>query len=156
MTKENSEVNDNLNFTRDLALFYFGYRAFIKQEDDLVLSYGIRQVHRRIIFFIGRLPGLTVNELLEVLDISKQALNGPMNDLKEKGLVHFKPNENDKRIKQLYLTEQGNMLDERMNENQINKMKQYFSESGDKEGSFWTKVMELYANEIGEKYVNRL
>ena len=66
---------------------YFGYRAFIKQEDDLVLSYGIRQVHRRIIFFIGRLPGLTVNELLEVLDISKQALNGPMNDLKEKELV---------------------------------------------------------------------
>lgn len=51
-------------------------------------------------------------------------------------MVHFKPNENDKRIKQLYLTEQGNMLDERMNENQINKMKQYFSESGDKEGSF--------------------
>lgn len=99
---------------------------------------------------------MTVNELLEVLDISKQALNGPMNDLKEKELVHFKPNENDKRIKQLYLTEQGNMLDERMNENQINKMKQYFSESGDKEGSFWTKVMELYANEIGEKYVNRL
>ena len=146
MTKENSGIDDNLNFTRDLALFYFGYRAFIKQEDDLVLSYGIRQVHRRIIFFIGRLPGLTVNELLEVLDISKQALNGPMNDLKEK----------DKRIKQLYLTEQGNMLDERMNENQINKMKQYFSESGDKEGSFWTKVMELYANEIGEKYVNRL
>ena len=122
MTKENSGIDDNLNFTRDLALFYFGYRAFIKQEDDLVLSYGIRQVHRRIIFFIGRLPGLTVNELLEVLDISKQALNGPMNDLKEKELVHFKPNENDKRIK----------------------------------GSFWTKVMELYANEIGEKYVNRL
>ncbi|MFG7388287.1 hypothetical protein ACGO3R_08490 [Lactococcus lactis] len=91
-----------------------------------------------------------------MLDISKQALNGPMNDLKEKELVYFKPNENDKRIKQLYLTEQGNMLDERMNENQINKMKQYFSESGDKEGSFWTKVMELYANEIGEKYVNRL
>ena len=28
-----------------MALFYFGYRAFIKQEDDLVLSYGIRQVH---------------------------------------------------------------------------------------------------------------
>ena len=37
MTKENSGIDDNLNFTRDLALFYFGYRAFIKQEDDLVL-----------------------------------------------------------------------------------------------------------------------
>jgi len=90
MTKENSGIDDNLNFTRDLALFYFGYRAFIKQEDDLVLSYGIRQVHRRIIFFIGRLPGLTVNELLEVLDISKQALNGPMNNLKEKELDRSK------------------------------------------------------------------
>lgn len=156
MTKENQEINDDLNFTRDLALFYFGYRAFIKQEDDLVLSYGIRQVHRRIIFFIGRLPGLTVNELLEVLDISKQALNGPMNELKEKELVYVKSNENDKRIKQLYLTEQGAMLDKRMNENQIKKMRQYFDESGDKTGTFWSKVMELYADEIGEKYVNRL
>ncbi|MEG1486896.1 helix-turn-helix domain-containing protein [Lactococcus sp.] len=156
MTKENQEIDDDLNFTRDLALFYFGYRAFIKQEDDLVLSYGIRQVHRRIIFFIGRLPGLTVNELLEVLDISKQALNGPMNELKEKELVYVKSNENDKRIKQLYLTEQGAMLDKRMNENQIKKMRQYFDESGDKTGAFWSKVMELYADEIGEKYVNRL
>lgn len=30
MTKENQEIDDDLNFTRDLALFYFGYRAFIK------------------------------------------------------------------------------------------------------------------------------
>lgn len=35
-------------------------------------------------------------------------------------------------------------------------MRQYFDESGDKTGTFWSKVMELYADEIGEKYVNRL
>ncbi len=34
---------------------------------------------------------------LKCLIFLKQALNGPMNDLKEKELVHFKPNENDKR-----------------------------------------------------------
>lgn len=44
-----------------------------------------------------------------------------MNELKEKELVYVKSNENDKRIKQLYLTEQGAMLDKRMNENQIKK-----------------------------------
>ncbi|XOW20176.1 hypothetical protein QK908_08585 [Lactococcus cremoris] len=57
MTKENQEIDDDLNFTRDLALFYFGYRAFIKQEDDLVLSYGF-------VRYIGELSFLSADFLV--------------------------------------------------------------------------------------------
>ena len=60
-----------INFDKNLALFYFAYRAFSKTADDLVENYGISKVHRRILFFVARMPGLTVNELLTVLDISK-------------------------------------------------------------------------------------
>lgn len=78
---------EDINFDKNLALFYFAYRAFSKTSDELVGKYGITKVHRRILFFVHRFPGLTIKELLIVLDISKQALNRPMQELTELGWI---------------------------------------------------------------------
>ncbi len=145
-----------MNFDKELALFYFAYRAFTKHADDVVEKYQLRKTHRRILFFVGKMPGLTVNELLEVLGISKQALNVPMQDLLKKNLLMTKPNERDRRSKKIYLTNAGQALDQRLTEDQIKKMKAYFAQAGDPTGEYWNKVMTLYANEIGQEYIERL
>ncbi|CCO09985.1 transcriptional regulator, MarR family [Carnobacterium maltaromaticum LMA28] len=41
---------EDINFDKNLALFYFAYRAFSKTSDELVGKYGITKVHRRILF----------------------------------------------------------------------------------------------------------
>ena len=70
-----------------LALFYFAYKTFTEKPDEIIKEYGIQRVHHRILFFIARFPRISVNELLSLLEISKQALHGPLRQLVEKGLM---------------------------------------------------------------------
>ena len=80
-----------------LALFYFAYKTFTEKPDEIIKEYGIQRVHHRILFFIARFPGISVNELLSLLEISKQALHGPLRQLVEKGLIESNEAMHDRR-----------------------------------------------------------
>ncbi|MGX7417985.1 MarR family winged helix-turn-helix transcriptional regulator [Carnobacterium gallinarum] len=147
-------TSESHNFDKKLALFYFAYRTFSKTSDELLADYHMTKVHRRILFFVARLPGLTVNELLQVLDISKQALNRPMQELIQKKWLETRINNEDKRSKRIYLTNTGQEIDQQISSAQKEKMQQIFIESGDPTGENWTKVMTLYANEVGEEFID--
>ena len=67
-----------------LELFHFAFRAFTKEPDVMLERYGLQRVHHRILYFVGRNEGLSVNELLQILCVSKQALNAPLRMLKER------------------------------------------------------------------------
>lgn len=136
-----------MDFDKKLAVFYFAYRGFVRPSNDLVGKYGISQFHRRILFFVARKPGMTINGLLSVLDVSKQALHKPMLDLVNKGMIEIKAHPKDKRSKVIYLSELGLSIDTEINQVQIEKMKTIFKEAGDPEGIWWEKVMEIYARE---------
>ena len=69
-----------------LALFYFAYKTFTEKPDEIIKEYGIQRVHHRILFFIARFPGISVNELLSLLEISKQALHSTSTSTCGKGL----------------------------------------------------------------------
>ena len=43
--------------------------------------------HHRALYFVGRHPGLSVNALLGILGVSKRALNAPLRQLIERGLI---------------------------------------------------------------------
>ena len=58
-----------------MELFYFGYRAFTAHPDRVLDQRGLGRVHHRILYFVGRNPDTSVNELLSVLGVTKQALN---------------------------------------------------------------------------------
>ena len=72
---------------------YFSYRAFTKEPDKLLAKRGLNRVHHRVLYFVGRNPGIAVNELLTILDVSKQALNQPMRQLLEMRLISVKSKE---------------------------------------------------------------
>ncbi|WMB27559.1 MarR family transcriptional regulator [Streptococcus didelphis] len=99
---------------------------------------------------------MTVNELLQVLEVSKQALNTPMKELLAKGLIELHQNDKDKRSKLVFLTDKGRELDQALNDIQIQKMKDYFTKAGDPDGLYWNKVMELYAKEIDLDFINSI
>lgn len=52
------------------------------------------------------------------------------------------------------MTDKGRALDQRMNDFQIQKLYHYFDLSGDLEGKNWNRIMQLYANEVGKKYLD--
>ncbi|MEH7459315.1 MarR family transcriptional regulator [Bacillus sp. JJ1127] len=129
-----------------LALFYFAYKTFTAKPDEIIKEYGIQRVHHRILFFIARFPGLSINELLSLLEISKQALHGPLRQLLEKGLIESNEAEHDRRVKQLALTKEGAELEKKLSDVQREQMGSIFSKFGESCEENWHQVMNELAN----------
>ena len=55
-----------------IELMFFAYRDFTGEADVILNEYGFGRAHHRAIYFIGRNPGMAVNELLAILKITKQ------------------------------------------------------------------------------------
>ncbi|MBP0724441.1 MarR family transcriptional regulator [Bacillus sp. RG28] len=130
---------------KKIALFYFAYRSLTEKPDQVAEKYGIQRVHHRILFFIAQIPGVSVNQLLTVLEVTKQSLNLPLRQLKDKGYIVTISPEEDKRIKQHYLTDSGKDLLKELSKVQIDQMEEIFSILGKDYEEKWTTVMEEYA-----------
>ena len=48
----------------DNLLFYFAYKTFINTADEIIEAYGLSRQHHRFLFFIEKVPGITVNNNL--------------------------------------------------------------------------------------------
>ncbi|WP_411292308.1 MarR family winged helix-turn-helix transcriptional regulator [Staphylococcus kloosii] len=123
-------------------LFYFAYKTFINRADEIIEQSGMNRQHHRFLFFINKLPGITIKQLLAVLDISKQGSHATLKTLKEKKLIIEQPNPDDMRVKQLFITDEGHELVEQLNSAQNDLLRQIFSE-GDND---WYRIMEELAD----------
>ena len=56
---------------RAIELLFFAYRDFTSGPDEVLAEYGYGRAHHRVIHFVGRNPGITVHELLAILQITK-------------------------------------------------------------------------------------
>jgi hypothetical protein len=54
---------DGIDFTL-IELFFFAYRDFTSDPDQMLADYGFGRAHHRVLHFVNRRPGLTVAELL--------------------------------------------------------------------------------------------
>jgi DNA-binding MarR family transcriptional regulator len=93
-----------------IELFFFAYRDFVSDPDKLLAELGFGRAHHRVLHFVGRDPGMTVAQLLDILRITKQSLGRVLKDLIDKGYVYQREGENDRRQRLLFLTKQGNEL----------------------------------------------
>lgn len=130
---------DSLNVA--LELFHFAFRAFTSGPDAILAEHGLQRVHHRILYFVGRNPAISVNALLKILGVSKQALNGPLRALKELDLIAATPDEFDKRIKRLTLSEQGQALENQLSQSQRELMADVFHDAGAEAEQQWRAIM---------------
>ena len=124
-----------------IELFYFAYRAFTDGPDHILEERGLGRVHHRILYFVGRNPQTTVNALLEILDVSKQALHAPLRQLVEEQLVVMRPDEKDRRYKRLNLTGEGKKLEARLTGAQMKLLGAVFAARGERAQTAWKTVM---------------
>ena len=121
--------------------FYFGYRCFTAQPDRILEQRGLSRVHHRILYFVGRNPQISVNALLAVLAVSKQALNAPLRQLVNMGLVAIAAAGHDRRVRQLTLTASGAKLESRLTATQMKQLRAAFAEAGAQAEAGWHRVM---------------
>ncbi len=128
-----------------LELFHFAFRAFTKEPDVMLERYGLQRVHHRILYFVGRNEGLSVNELLQILCVSKQALNAPLRMLKERELIITTTDKTDKRIRRLALSETGKTLEYQLSQSQRELIQSVFEENGTVAELQWRHIMTAIA-----------
>ena len=93
-----------------IELFFFAYRDFTSDPDQILETYGFGRAHHRVLHFVNRKPGLTVAELLDVLQITKQSLARVLKQLIDTGHIIQVPGPRDRRQRELYPTQKGRQL----------------------------------------------
>lgn len=130
-----------------LEALHFAFRAVVAKPDAILAEQGFSRVHHRILYFIARQPGLSVNELLATLGVSKQSLNIPLRQLTQLGLVESKMDTTDRRIKRLILTASGLCLEHQLSDDQRQRFARVFEVVGLEGETAWRKVMLLLAED---------
>ncbi|MBN9237511.1 MULTISPECIES: MarR family winged helix-turn-helix transcriptional regulator [Phyllobacteriaceae] len=93
-----------------IELFFFAYRDFTSDPDEILTDYGFGRAHHRVLHFVNRRPGLTVAELLDVLKITKQSLARVLKQLIDTDHIVQLPGPRDRRQRELYPTTKGRAL----------------------------------------------
>lgn len=144
-----ADVNPGPNplFLRDedlregIELLFFAYRDFTAQPDAILAEYGFGRAHHRVIYFVGRHPGITVKELLAILKITKQSLARVLRQLVVKGFIEQRHGVEDRRHRLLHLTQKGAELERRLTEDQRLRIARAYREAGASAVAGYRKVM---------------
>ncbi|MCF8199995.1 MAG: MarR family winged helix-turn-helix transcriptional regulator [Sulfuritalea sp.] len=136
-----SSANREIRLRLAVEQLYFGYRAFTASPDRILEQRGLGRVHHRILYFVGRNSQISVNALLGVLKVSKQALNAPLRQLIEMRLVAMETAAHDKRVRQLKLTATGAKLEAKLTGAQMKLLQTVFDEAGSEAEAGWHQVM---------------
>lgn len=155
-------VGENLLFLTDEQLrqaieaMFFAYRGFTADPDRILADMAYGRAHHRAIHFINRAPGTTVNNLLSILGVTKQSLNRVLRTLIEDGLVESRVGKADKRERHLFLTEEGQALEQKLSDAQRVRMRMAFRDAGPEAVSGFRKVLEAMMDREMRYAYNRL
>ena len=97
-----------------IEAMFFAYRGFTADPDRILELFGYGRAHHRALHFIKASPGTTVNNLLDILGVTKQSLNRVLRTLIDDGLVESHVGQKDRRKRHLFLTDDGKKLEQKL------------------------------------------
>jgi DNA-binding MarR family transcriptional regulator len=124
-----------------IELLFFGYRDFTAEPDTMLADYGFGRAHHRVIYFVGRHPGITVSDLLTILRITKQSLSRVLGQLVQENFITQRPGARDRRQRLLELTEKGIELERQLTERQRGRIARAYREAGAEAVEGFRKVL---------------
>ncbi len=136
-----------------IEAMFFAYRGFTADPDRILADMAYGRAHHRAVHFISRAPGTTVNNLLNILGVTKQSLNRVLRTLIQDGLVESRVGKADKRERHLFLTEDGAALERTLSDAQRERMRVAYREAGPEAVSGFRQVLEaMMDSELRRKY----
>lgn len=131
-----------------LESMHFGFRAMTFKPDQRLAKLGLVRIHHRLLYFLARHPNCSINELLQIMHISKQYLHQPLKKMTDLGYVSQQKDDGDRRIKRLRLTRKGEKLEFELTEVQRQRFAEIFSQTGPRAEQHWRQVMALLSEQI--------
>lgn len=129
------------------ALLFFAFRRLTREPDRVLSARGLGRVHHRILYFVARNPGIHIGGLLEILEVSKQALHRPLTTLVRGGWIVTSASPENRRVKQLRLTPRGVTLEARLTGLQRTRFGRVFQAVGPEMELAWREVMRRLAED---------
>tara|TARA_B100000029_G_C16858204_1_gene698261 strand:- start:63 stop:506 length:444 start_codon:yes stop_codon:yes gene_type:complete len=90
-----------------IQLLLYAYRETFSDPIEILKKNSLGSAHYRTLHLIERNQGISVNELLLKLKVTKQSLNRVLKDLKKSKIIKQIKDQHDSRRKLLYLDQTG-------------------------------------------------
>ena len=124
-----------------IEMLFYAYRDFTAEPDAILADYGFGRAHHRVIYFVGRYPGMSVSDLLGILQITKQSLSRVLGQLVREEFIVQTQGTQDRRQRLLELTEKGRRLERELTENQRARFARAYRDAGAEAVEGFRKVM---------------
>ncbi len=89
---------------------FISYRESFSDSKKILNKYAIGLAHQKVIHLLSTYEGITISDLLKRLKITKQSLNRVLKDLIKLEMVVFKKDDQDTRLKHVFLNEKGKKI----------------------------------------------
>ena len=89
---------------------FVGYREIFSDSKNILDKYSIGLAHNKVIHLLSMYEGISISELLKRLKVTKQSLNRVLKDLIKLDAIEFKKDEQDTRVKHIFLSEKGKII----------------------------------------------
>ena len=89
---------------------FVSYRETFSDAKKVLDRYSIGLAHHKVIHLLSMYQGISISELLKRLKVTKQSLNRVLKDLIKLEIITFKKDDQDTRVKHVFLNEKGKKI----------------------------------------------
>jgi len=86
------------------------YRESFSDARKILDKYSIGIAHHKVLHLLSMYEGITISEMLKKLKITKQSLNRVLKDLIKMETIFFQKNQQDTRVKHIFLNDKGKKI----------------------------------------------
>ncbi|MDA9195071.1 MarR family transcriptional regulator [Candidatus Pelagibacter ubique] len=89
---------------------FTSYRESFSDAKKTLDKYSIGIAHHKVLHLLSMYKGITISDLLKKLKVTKQSLNRVLKDLIKLDVVFFEKDQQDTRVKHIFLNEKGEKI----------------------------------------------
>ena len=125
---------------------FVGYRESFADSKKILIKYNIGLAHQKTIHLISMYEGISISELMGKLKVTKQSLNRVLKDLIKLEVIFFNKDENDTRIKHVFLNSKGKNISDEIFQSQKKRIYDALLNSKSEEVLNFDKVLHKIIN----------
>ena len=126
---------------------FISYRETFSDSKKILDKHSIGLAHHKVIHLLSMYKGISISSLLVKLKVTKQSLNRVLNDLIKLELLIFKKDEQDTRVKHVFLNEKGKKIFNEIFDVQKKRIYNALLNSSSEEVINFDKVLNKIINE---------
>jgi len=126
---------------------FVGYRKLFSDSKKVLDKHTIGLAHNKVIHLLSMYEGISISELLKKLEVTKQSLNRVLKDLIKLEIIEFKKDEQDTRVKHVYLNDRGRKISDEIFQTQKKRIYNALLNSKSEEVLNFDRVLHKILNE---------